>query len=60
MNAQSNVEPLAYSVTDVMSRTGLCRATIYNLINSGRLKSVKVGTRRLVPVSALHELLKPE
>lgn len=42
-----------YSVKDVVATTNLSRSTIYVQMKSGRLRSVKVGSRRLIPESAL-------
>jgi excisionase family DNA binding protein len=36
---------------------GVCRDTIYVLMRSGRLRSVKVGRARLIPVTAIEALL---
>lgn len=41
------------SVKEAAARLRLSRSTIYMEMNSGRLKSVKVGRRRLIPESAL-------
>lgn len=30
---------------------------LYNLIRSRRLRSIKIGDRRLIPVAALHDFL---
>jgi excisionase family DNA binding protein len=45
------------SIKGVMARTNLSRSTVYQEMNSGRLRSVKVGRRRLVPESALIEFI---
>lgn len=37
-----------YSLSEWCARWGLSRATAYNLIGKGKLKSVKVGRRRIV------------
>lgn len=50
MNKDSKV---TLSVPEVMERTGLCRNAIYAEINSGRLRSFKVGSRRLITPAAL-------
>ena len=42
-------------VDEVCDLTGLGRSTIYGEVNSARLRSIKVGTRRLIPLSALDE-----
>jgi excisionase family DNA binding protein len=55
-NAQNHWR-LVYSVREAEQATGLSRSTIYRLISNGRLKTVKVGARRLVPVAALTALL---
>ena len=41
------------SIKDVVARTRLSRSTVYEEMTSGRLQSVKVGRRRLIPESAL-------
>lgn len=48
---------LAYSVDEACQALGIGRVLMYDLINSGRVHSVKVGARRLIPASALAEFL---
>jgi excisionase family DNA binding protein len=36
---------------------GVCRDTVYVLMRSGRLRSVKAGRARLIPVAAIEEFL---
>lgn len=50
-----NVTPLLYRVDEAADALRLSRSLIYELIRSGRLRSVKAGRRRLVPVAALAE-----
>ncbi|MGL4641151.1 MAG: helix-turn-helix domain-containing protein, partial [Shewanella sp.] len=45
------------SVVDAMRFLGICRTTIYNHINSGKIKTVKLGKRRLVKLSSLNEII---
>lgn len=49
------VPAVLYGVDEAASALRLSRSLIYELIRSGRLRSVKQGRRRLVPVSALEE-----
>lgn len=51
MNLQLN------TVKDVVARTKLSRSTVYVEMASGRLRSVKVGRRRLIPESQLIEYI---
>jgi excisionase family DNA binding protein len=48
---------LAYSVEEACQALGIGRALAYELIMSGRIHSIKVGARRLIPASALAEFL---
>jgi len=48
---------LAYSVEEASEALGIGRALMYDLLMSGRLHSIKVGARRLIPTSALAEFL---
>jgi excisionase family DNA binding protein len=36
---------------------GVCRDTVYVLLRSGRLRSIRVGRARLIPLSAIDEFL---
>ena len=47
--------PLLCSVNQAADALGLSRSMVYELIRSGRLRTVKQGRRRLVPVAALSE-----
>ncbi len=49
---------LAYSIPEFMRDAGLgSRSTVYKEIAEGRLKTVKVGRRRLIPADAAREWL---
>jgi excisionase family DNA binding protein len=49
---------LAYSVRETVRTTNLSYASIYRLIKAGKIRSVKIGGRRLIPASALDALLE--
>jgi excisionase family DNA binding protein len=42
----------------VMARLGVGRSTVFELIGTGELRSVKVGRRRLVSEAALVEFIE--
>jgi excisionase family DNA binding protein len=48
---------LAYRVNDAAKVAGLSRSSLYNLIGEGKLRSVVVAGRRLIPAEALRRLL---
>ena len=49
------VPAVLYRVDEAAEALRLGRSQLYELIRSGRLRTVKCGRRRLVPVSALDE-----
>jgi excisionase family DNA binding protein len=51
------MDKLGYSVEDAAPILGVGRTTIFELIASGRLESVKIGRRRIIPADALQRLL---
>ncbi|WP_026412828.1 helix-turn-helix domain-containing protein [Actinomadura oligospora] len=48
---------LVLTVDEAAERLRVSRWTVYNLIRSNQLRTVKIGRRRLVPVSSLVECL---
>jgi excisionase family DNA binding protein len=49
---------LAYRINDAAKVAGLSRSSLYVLINEGKLRSVLVAGRRLIPADALRDLLR--
>jgi len=45
--------PLNVNVDQAAAMLGFGRVLVYNLLNSGEIASLKVGSRRLVPVAEL-------
>lgn len=51
---------LIYKPAELMVLLGLGRNTVYALLRSGRLRSVKIGSRYLVTQEALQEFLNTD
>ena len=49
---------LAYRVNDAAKVAGLSRSSLYLLIAEGKLRSVLVAGRRLIPADALRNLIR--
>lgn len=58
MDQASQVSPRAYTMQAFCKAYGLSRSTAYELMARGKLRSVRVGGRRLIPADAAEELLK--
>jgi len=59
MNHPSNeiTERRAYSVKEFCSAYRVSRSYVYKLMQHGKLRTVRVGRRRLITVEAAQELL---
>jgi excisionase family DNA binding protein len=49
------IEPLLVRVEEAARILSLSRSTIYEMMDSGELPSVRRGAARRIPVAALHE-----
>jgi excisionase family DNA binding protein len=54
------MEPVATSVNGAAKALGLGRTTIYELIKSGRLETIKIGRRTLIKTASIRALINPE
>jgi excisionase family DNA binding protein len=50
-------EKRALSIRETVARYSIGRSTIYELIKQGKLRSVKIAGKRLVPVDAIEALI---
>ncbi len=48
---------LAVSPNEAARLCSIGRTTLYAALSSGELKSIKIGTRRLIKISAIHDWL---
>ena len=51
------MEPLAYTIQEACNALRCGRATLYRLINSGRLRALAFGARTLIPRADLERLV---
>jgi excisionase family DNA binding protein len=60
MDVEQSLAPTARlnSVETIMERLCVGRSTVYQLLGSGKLRSVKVGKRRLIPESAVVDFIE--
>jgi excisionase family DNA binding protein len=54
----TNDNRLAYSPQEAADLMGLCLNTVYSLIKAGKLPSIKINRRLLIPRAGLEDLLK--
>lgn len=53
----SQPERLSYSIQEFAELNGLCETTVHLEIKAGRLKTIRAGRRRLIPMYAAEEWL---
>lgn len=51
-------EPYLCSVTDAAKALGVGRTKLYEMIATGELRSMQIGTRRLVKVASIRSLIE--
>lgn len=51
------MERIAFSIAEASKALSLGRTKIYELINEGRLKSLKIGRRTLITAKSIHDLI---
>lgn len=51
------VQPRLLRVEEAAQLLGIGRSLAYELIRTGRLRSIKIGSRRLVPLTAIDEAI---
>lgn len=49
---------LLVNVREAQVLTSLSRSTLYNLMQGGELLSIKVGSKRLIPLAEIHAFVE--
>jgi excisionase family DNA binding protein len=52
------VDVTLFTIDEAAAQLRVSRWSVYNLIRSGQLQTIKIGRRRLVPLDALTECLQ--
>jgi hypothetical protein len=55
-SARAAVQRLAYSIDEALQAVPIGRSKLFELMASGQLRTITIGSRRLIPVDALAEL----
>jgi excisionase family DNA binding protein len=51
-------EPIAVRILEAVRLTGIGRSKLYELIASGDIETVKIGSCTLIPMASLHRLIE--
>jgi excisionase family DNA binding protein len=57
---QTSVSRLTLSIRESAYALGISQRGLYNLIDGGKLKTIRLGRRRLVPREELERLCRPQ
>jgi excisionase family DNA binding protein len=52
------MEPIAVRISEAVRLTGIGRSKLYELIASGDIETVKIGSCTLIPMASLHGLIE--
>jgi len=58
MRSNSDPPPLAYRVTSFCKSIGIGRTKFYELVREGKIRTIIIGGRRLVPADEVQRLLQ--
>jgi excisionase family DNA binding protein len=58
VKADPTVEKLMLTPADAAVALSVSRTTVYELMNRGQLRSVKLGTCRRIPIEAVRDLIE--
>jgi excisionase family DNA binding protein len=52
------IEPITVRILEAVRLTGIGRSKLYELIASGDIETVKIGSCTLIPMASLHGLIE--
>ena len=56
--SELSLEPMTLTVDEAAAILRIGRGSAYALVRSGRLRSIKIGRRILIPASAIEDFLR--
>jgi excisionase family DNA binding protein len=56
----THIHKLAYSIREACEASSLGKTTLYALIGAGKLQSVRIGGRTVIPAESLNALIRGE
>jgi excisionase family DNA binding protein len=56
----AHIHKLAYSIREACEASSLGKTKIYALIGAGKLQSVRIGGRTVIPAESLNALIRGE
>lgn len=59
-NSVAQTERLTLSVPVAAAMVGIGRSTLYELVRSGHVRSVRLGKRIVIPITVIEALLRGE
>ena len=57
MTDKQSLQPIAVSPSEAARVAGVGRTTLYAALSAGDLRSIKIGTRRLITLDAIRDWL---
>jgi excisionase family DNA binding protein len=52
------IDPIAVRILEAVRLTGIGRSKLYELIASGDIETIKIGSCTLIPMASLHGLIE--
>jgi len=56
-NINDHTAPLAHKIPDACRRIGIGRTALYELIKTGEIRAIKIGSRTLIPEAELQRVI---
>jgi excisionase family DNA binding protein len=58
LTAAPEFEPITVSIVTAAAMLGISRSKFYELLEAGDIEGIRIGSRKLIPVSTLREFVE--